>query len=50
MKLLGERNWYLPRRLQWLPQIELESPVGRTPSAAADADDASATERVPVLA
>ncbi len=25
MKLLGERNWYLPRRLGWLPRIEHES-------------------------
>jgi RND superfamily putative drug exporter len=24
MKLLGERNWYLPRRLQWLPRLEHE--------------------------
>jgi RND superfamily putative drug exporter len=22
MKLLGERNWYLPRWLEWLPQVE----------------------------
>ena len=22
MKLLGERNWYLPRWLQWLPRLE----------------------------
>ena len=21
MKLLGERNWWLPKRLQWLPQV-----------------------------
>jgi RND superfamily putative drug exporter len=21
MKLLGERNWYLPRRLEWLPRV-----------------------------
>jgi uncharacterized membrane protein YdfJ with MMPL/SSD domain len=27
MKLLGERNWYLPRRLHWLPRIEHEGPV-----------------------
>jgi uncharacterized membrane protein YdfJ with MMPL/SSD domain len=27
MKLLGDRNWYLPRRLGWLPRFELE-PVG----------------------
>jgi uncharacterized membrane protein YdfJ with MMPL/SSD domain len=21
MRLLGERNWYLPRRLEWIPQF-----------------------------
>jgi uncharacterized membrane protein YdfJ with MMPL/SSD domain len=26
MKLLGERNWYLPRWLQWLPHVEPEEP------------------------
>ncbi|MGH3050110.1 MAG: MMPL family transporter, partial [Gaiellaceae bacterium] len=25
MTVLGERNWYLPRRLTWLPQFELET-------------------------
>ncbi len=25
MKLLGERNWYLPKRLHWLPKFEHES-------------------------
>jgi RND superfamily putative drug exporter len=24
MKLLGERNWYLPARLRWLPELEHE--------------------------
>jgi RND superfamily putative drug exporter len=24
MKLLGDRNWYLPRRLRWLPSANLE--------------------------
>jgi RND superfamily putative drug exporter len=24
MKLLGERNWWLPRRLEWLPRVEHE--------------------------
>ena len=24
MKLLGERNWYLPRQLRWLPKWEHE--------------------------
>jgi RND superfamily putative drug exporter len=27
MKLLGERNWYLPRWLQWLPRLEHEKSV-----------------------
>src|SRR5437870_217150 len=26
MKLLGERNWYLPGWLQWLPRLEHEEP------------------------
>jgi RND superfamily putative drug exporter len=26
MKLLGERNWYLPGWLQWLPRVEPEEP------------------------
>jgi RND superfamily putative drug exporter len=26
MKLLGERNWYLPGWLQWLPRVEHEEP------------------------
>src|SRR5205823_1856515 len=26
MKLLGERNWYLPRRLEWLPRLEPAEP------------------------
>jgi len=30
MKLLGERNWYLPRRLGWLPTLTRE-PRGRGP-------------------
>jgi RND superfamily putative drug exporter len=24
MKLLGKRNWYLPKRLHWLPKFEHE--------------------------
>jgi hypothetical protein len=28
MRLLGDANWYLPRWLQWLPQIKVE---GREP-------------------
>src|SRR5947209_16085458 len=26
MKLLGDRNWYLPGWLQWLPRVEPEEP------------------------
>ena len=26
MKLLGERNWYLPRWLEWLPSLEHDEP------------------------
>ena len=32
MKLLGSRNWYLPKRLGWLPKFEHEPEV--TPAAA----------------
>jgi uncharacterized membrane protein YdfJ with MMPL/SSD domain len=31
MKLLGERNWYLPRWLEWLPRLE-----GQEPKSASD--------------
>ena len=27
MKLLGTRNWYLPKRLAWLPKLEHEPPA-----------------------
>jgi uncharacterized membrane protein YdfJ with MMPL/SSD domain len=27
MKLLGDRNWWLPRRLHWLPQVRVEGEV-----------------------
>ena len=27
MKLLGDKNWYLPKKLGWLPHIEHE-PAG----------------------
>jgi uncharacterized membrane protein YdfJ with MMPL/SSD domain len=33
MTLLGDANWYLPRWLQWLPNLEHGRTV-RTPSAA----------------
>jgi hypothetical protein len=24
MRLLGDKNWYMPKVLQWLPQINVE--------------------------
>jgi len=27
MKVLGERNWYLPRWLEWLPRLERHEPA-----------------------
>jgi putative drug exporter of the RND superfamily len=30
MKLLGDKNWYLPRWLEWLPRLDHgDEPVGR---------------------
>jgi len=31
MKLLGERNWYLPSFLGWLPRASIEAPPARDP-------------------
>jgi RND superfamily putative drug exporter len=31
MKLLGDRNWYLPRWLQWLPDLDVEGHVEQKP-------------------
>jgi RND superfamily putative drug exporter len=33
MRLLGKWNWYLPRWLEWLPRIEIESHRVETPEA-----------------
>jgi uncharacterized membrane protein YdfJ with MMPL/SSD domain len=32
MKLLGERNWYLPKRLGWLPKLEHEPQTEPVPA------------------
>jgi RND superfamily putative drug exporter len=32
MKLLGERNWYLPSWLEWLPRLEHEASTPGTPA------------------
>jgi RND superfamily putative drug exporter len=47
MKLLGERNWYLPTWLSWLPQMELE---GSTQPISTDAPEARADDRIAVPA
>src|SRR6185503_10924104 len=32
MKLLGERNWYLPKRLSWLPELDHETQAASAPA------------------
>ena len=32
MQLLGERNWYLPAWLEWLPHVEVEGHTAEAPS------------------
>jgi RND superfamily putative drug exporter len=27
MKLLGERSWYFPRWLRWMPRLQIEAPA-----------------------
>ena len=44
MKLLGDRNWYLPKWLEWLPRLEHE-PAPKAPEAPAPAP--AATHRPP---
>jgi len=34
MKLLGDRNWYLPRWLEWVPQVRPEQPPSLPPAPA----------------
>ena len=46
MRLLGDRNWYLPGWLQWLPDLQVE---GRpTPTAPIDAPP-DATDKPPAI-
>jgi RND superfamily putative drug exporter len=45
MKLLGDWNWYLPRWLQWLPEIHIE---GRADDVAVEVD-LTEEDRVPEL-
>jgi uncharacterized membrane protein YdfJ with MMPL/SSD domain len=37
MKLLGDANWYLPRRLAWLPELSPEAPETAPPTDTAPA-------------
>jgi uncharacterized membrane protein YdfJ with MMPL/SSD domain len=41
MRLLGERNWYLPQSLQWLPSLHVEGQPPETDPPDAPRDDAS---------
>jgi RND superfamily putative drug exporter len=43
MKLLGEKNWYLPRWLEWLPRLDVE---GAAPAVAGGAGDGAAAASV----
>ena len=35
MTLLGDRNWYLPRWLEWIPHLEVEGHTGSESNTAA---------------
>ncbi len=41
MRLLGERNWYLPRWLDWLPDLRVEGGPPETAPTDASRDDAA---------
>ncbi|HYJ61268.1 MAG TPA: MMPL family transporter [Actinomycetota bacterium] len=45
MKLLGDRNWYLPSWLQWLPKIDVEGHAETVTVPDTAADLVEATER-----
>ena len=49
MRLLDERNWYLPRWLAWLPKLQIEGPGQRTQPAAADSGVALDAGEQPAL-
>ena len=40
MRLLGERNWYLPRWLSWLPDLQVEGHQPQAPPPDAPRDEA----------
>jgi putative drug exporter of the RND superfamily len=37
LSLLGQRSWYLPRWLDWLPHLQMEPPKAPSPDAPAAA-------------
>jgi RND superfamily putative drug exporter len=43
MQLLGDRNWFLPSSLEWLPHVEIEDPAlaGRGPTGRARSEPAT---------
>lgn len=43
MQLLGERNWYLPKWLNWLPNVSIEGEASPTPADPVPAGVAAAT-------
>src|SRR5215218_7698843 len=47
MRLFGERNWYLPAWLEWLPHVEIEDPTlrGRGATRPVESDPATASPR-----
>jgi RND superfamily putative drug exporter len=46
MKLLGDRNWYFPRWLRWLPEIHIEGRPDRPESDTATEGQEPSEERV----
>jgi RND superfamily putative drug exporter len=45
MQLLGDRTWYLPAWLQWLPRVSWEGPASPAAEAEAAAEGVSAADR-----
>jgi RND superfamily putative drug exporter len=43
MHLLGRRNWHLPRRLEWLPHLEIEAQEPRPPAGDTQATGSAAS-------
>ena len=39
MKLLGDRNWYLPSFLSWLPELRVEGEAGPSPAGVMQSED-----------